>query len=53
MKNTFIVKSEDLYFVSSLARAAAVAFALAGAGLLYYEHLNRFLILMLILIKIL
>ena len=26
----------------SLARAAAVAFALAGAGMLYYEHLNRF-----------
>ena len=28
--------------IFSLARAAAVAFALFGAGLLYYEHLNRF-----------
>ena len=36
-------RSNDSQSISSLARAAAVAFALFGAGLLYYEHLNRFI----------
>ena len=38
--------------ISSLARAAAVAFALFGAGLLYYEHLNRFIMVAMLMMMI-
>ena len=41
-------RSNDSQSISSLARAAAVAFALFGAGLLYYEHLNRFMMVTMI-----
>ena len=39
---SFFISKLWLESFLSLARAAAVAFALAGAGMLYYEHLNRF-----------
>ena len=39
---SFLISKLWLESFFSLARAAAVAFALAGAGMLYYEHLNRF-----------